>query len=341
MIVDRYYYNQLNKVEKVIYKAFYEGVMAHQDIIPIPVKGKLSQEVFTKIFSALTRDNPLIYYLNQSACKFAQDALGHIAICPQYFFSKEKIKVYNRKIEQKVNELAAHLHLTEGTDYDKALKVHDWLCQNVTYDQQGHDMSDPVRVIMTHNIIGVFAHKCAQCEGIAKAVKVLLNAVDVKCIVAIGMADSKKEKGPHAWNIVNINGTAYHMDVTWDIGVRPLGMSSFCYDYFILSDEFVYVDHTVDNKLPVCSSMKMNYFTKNRTVFTLKIQLLAYLEKGLSFGQKEFYIRLDGKLKNPKTSEIIREFILKRIWETEKKSVQIQYSENKTIGTCWVKIRQH
>ncbi len=322
----------------MIYKAFYEGVMAHQDIIPIPVKGNLSQEVFTKIFAALTRDNPLIYFLNQSACKFAQDAMGHIAICPQYFFSKEKIKVYNRKIEQKVNELAAQLHLLEGTDYDKALKVHDWLCQNVTYDQQGHDMSDPVRVIMTHNIIGVFAHKCAQCEGIAKAVKVLLNAVDVKCIVATGMANSKRETGPHAWNVVNLNGTPYHMDVTWDIGAVNKNMSSLPYDYFNVSDELVYKDHKADCKLPVCGSLELNYFTKNNTVFHSKHRLLTYIDKLIASGQGEYYIRLEGKLRSCENINMLRSTIRNKVRGQNSKQLDIKYTINENIGTCWIKI---
>ena len=33
MIVDRYYYHQLNKEEQAIYKAFYNGVMVHEDIM--------------------------------------------------------------------------------------------------------------------------------------------------------------------------------------------------------------------------------------------------------------------------------------------------------------------
>ena len=65
MIVDRYYYHQLNKQEQAIYKAFYKGVMSHQEIIPIPVRGEFSQESFERIFMAMTRDNPLIYFLNQ------------------------------------------------------------------------------------------------------------------------------------------------------------------------------------------------------------------------------------------------------------------------------------
>ena len=86
MIVDRYYYHQLNRQEQMIYKAFYNGVMAHKEIIPIPVDGEFAKENVEHVFMAMTRDNPLIYFLNQSACSIARDVWGHTAICPQYFF---------------------------------------------------------------------------------------------------------------------------------------------------------------------------------------------------------------------------------------------------------------
>lgn len=85
-----------------------------------------------------------------------------------------------------VNELAGKLQLLECNDYEKELRVHDWICRNIEYDYEGSDKNKLSRVIASHNILGVFAHHKAQCEGIAKAVKVLLNAVDVKCIVATG-----------------------------------------------------------------------------------------------------------------------------------------------------------
>ena len=115
MIVDRYYYHQLNKSEQTIYKAFYDGVMEYRQIIPIPVKS-ISQEQFTKIYAAITRDNPLIYHIHLSSFIFFTDVLVHTSIYPQYFFSIAKVKEYNRKIEKAVNELVAQLKLTEGTD---------------------------------------------------------------------------------------------------------------------------------------------------------------------------------------------------------------------------------
>lgn len=338
MIVDRYYYNQLNKVEKVIYKSFYKGVMEHKDIIPIPVKGNLTQEVFSKIFDSLTRDNPLIYFLNQSTCKFAQDSMGHIAIIPQYFFPQDKIKDYNRRIERAVNQLADQLKLTEGNDYDKALKIHDWICQNVSYDKNGHDINDPARVVMAHNIIGVFAQRRAQCEGIAKAVKVLLNAVDVKCIVATGIATGKRESGPHAWNIVNLDGTAYHMDVTWDIGARQSGTGEIAYDYFNISDELIIKSHKADSKLPECKSMKLNYFTKNKTTFSSKTILLAYVTKMVSSGQKELYFRLEGKLMKSNVVDDIINTASKTLIQLGRKPLSVQRIPNEAIGTYWLKI---
>ena len=65
VIVDRYYYHQLNKQDQAVYRAFYDGVMAHQNIITISVRGDFPQEAFERIFDVMTKDNPLIYYLNQ------------------------------------------------------------------------------------------------------------------------------------------------------------------------------------------------------------------------------------------------------------------------------------
>lgn len=339
MIVDRYYYSQLNKQEQAIYKAFYNGVMNHQDIIPISVKGMFSQTAFMKIYSAVTRDNPLIYFLNQSACNYAQDVFGHTAICPQYFFDAKTIKEYNRKIEKVVNGLAGQLQLTEGTDYEKIIKVHDWLCRNVHYDFQGADMSNPARVISAHNIIGVFAQRRAQCEGIAKAVKVLLNAVNVKCIVATGVTTKEGNAIPHAWNIVNINGRPYHMDVTWDIGGITENSNRIPYDYFNINDAMISKTHKADDKLPVCDRLDANYFTKNQLVFKSKIQLLSYIKNEIQKGTKEFYIRLDGNLAPSDVSQDIINVVAKVMLEQGNNSVTSKQILNEEIGTYWLKIQ--
>lgn len=334
MIVDRYYYAQLNKQEQAIYKAFYKGLMAHEDIIPIPIRGQLSKEVFNKIFLAMTRDNPLIYYVNQSACNWATDMFGHTAICPQYFYNKDTVKKYNRNIEKTVNNLAGQLRLTEGTDYEKELRVHDWFCKNVNYDFKGTDMDNLARVVLSHNIVGVFAKQKAQCEGIAKAVKVLLNAVDIKCIVATGDADANGSREHHAWNVVDIDGNPYQVDVTWDIGASKGRVS---YDYFNVTDEIIGKTHKLEDKVPECTSLKDNYFERNKLTFKSKSQLIAYITREISQGQTEFYFRLDGMFMKMRRSELAG-MVTKLAAGGNGKAVRVQQVSNEKVGTCWIRI---
>ena len=338
MIVDRYYYNQLNKGEQAIYRAFYKGVMAHQDVIPIPIRGSLSEDKFNRIFMAMTRDNPLIYFLNQTACSFAQDMFGHTAICPQYFFSKDVIKQYNRKIEDAVNSLAVSLKLTEGSEYEKERKVHDWMCNFVSYDENGGDAKDIARVIAAHNIIGVFAHHSAQCEGIAKAFKVLLNAVDVRCIVATGDATENGVPGPHAWNIVNIDNTPYQVDVTWDIGAIGKSKDRMAYDYFNITDEMIRIDHVPDDNLPKCDSLELNYFTKNKCYFKTKIQLMAYVTMKLKRGETDLYFRVNPKMNLNGIINDISNMAAKELAEQGQRGIRVQQSVNEGLGICWVRI---
>lgn len=301
MIVDRYYYHQLNKDEQKIYRVCYEGVMAHKDVIPLPVRGKLPQDMIMRIFNALMRDNPLIYYVNQVACGVGTDENGNIALTPQYFFDESVVKRYNKKIQEVVNDLAEKLKLTEGTEYEKELKIHDWICENIEYDEDGHDINNVKGVILSHNIIGVFAHHKAQCEGIAKACKVLLNAVDIRCIVAMGKATLNAESMPHAWNIVNIDNKPYLVDFTWDIGrndvadAKSTSGRKVYYDYFNVTDNDLAKNHTSEIVYPTCESMEMNYFVRNGLCFKSKKDALKYVEDALKQGDKDFYFRLLGR----------------------------------------------
>ncbi len=338
MIVDRYYYQKLNPTEQVIYRTFYRGVMAHQELIPLPIRGTLSKESFGRIFNAMTRDNPLIYFLNQSACSCARDLLGHTAICPKYFFDKEKVKEYNRKIERTVNQIIDDLNLLNCSSYEKELRIHDWFCKNISYDYEGSDRTKVVRAIASHNIWGVFAYHKAQCEGIAKAVKVLLNAADEKCIVVCGEACKNKTTIPHAWNLVNIDGHPYHLDVTWDIGAKGKEIQRIPYDYFNLSDEWIGIEHRTDTLLPEAASMDQNYFLLNGILFHHSDEVLSFVETNLQKGAIEFYIRYLGRKKMRELVQELQRKIVKFYQEQGCSDKQIRSSVNEQIKTCWIGI---
>lgn len=297
MIVDRYYYQCLNDREKAVYQIVYAGIRDHKELIPVGAF-TLGEKSFDRVFHAVVADNPLLYYCNHSVMNIAQDQFGNNAFCPQYFYTEDQVRKYNQKIQETVNRLIAELRLTEGSDYEKVLKLNDYFCKNVKYDHEGKDLNDVARVIMSHNILGVFAKKRAQCEGIAKAAKVLLNAVDVKCIVAEGVA--KMEDGTqslHAWNVVKEDGEPYHVDITFNIGQTTNG--NVAYDWLNVTDSMIKGNHTIDPDvmLPICSADRLNYYKVNKAVFSIKSFACEYVRKKIRQGERLIYMRFSGRIK--------------------------------------------
>ena len=336
MVLDRYYYNRLNNNEKTIYKEIYKGCMEHKDLIPISGTMKELSHSNVRIVKALTDDNPLLYFINQTMMNFSRDFMGNMVAVPQYFFSSEKKKEYDRKIQDKVNRLIYELKLLEGSEADKVRKVHDYLCANIKYDYKGSDINNTDHFISAHSIIGVLKNKSAQCEGIAKTSKVLLNAVDVHCIFVTGNAEMDNGGfGPHGWNIVNIDGAPYHMDATMDIGAA--GSNGYIsYDYYNVTDEQIRINHEFPDEYPKCVSTDKNYFVINKSYFTGKTKLREYITNQIKSGAMMLYFRLGGSLR---ASEICNEMVnygFNVLCDIGKDNVKGYTVVNEDMNTCRV-----
>jgi transglutaminase/protease-like cytokinesis protein 3 len=144
-------------------------------------------------------------------------------------------------------------------DYEKEKSVHDLLIENVVYDTVAFQNLNKYHS-RSNSILGVLFYKTAVCEGIAKVTKMLLNLLDIKCIVAMGTAGGEL----HSWNIVKIDNEAYQLDVTWDINLSS--KDNFRYDYFNLTDQEMLIDHNPSIKYPACKSNQSNYFYKSKLV---------------------------------------------------------------------------
>lgn len=332
MIGDRYYYGKLPENERKIYQEIYKGCTEHRDVIQISASEDVAKS-YSRIVQALMDDNPLLYFLNQSTIEYAQDAYGNTAVLPQYFFPAEKVAVYNQRLQDAANRIIFELKLTEGTDLEKVRKVHDYLCRNISYDYQGSDTGEVTRVITSHNVLGVFAHKKAQCEGISKAAKVLLNAVDVRCIVVFGQAENKDSlMADHCWNIVNIEGHPYHMDITFDIGN---GSGDYiAYDYYNVTDAQIRKDHIFSTGLPKCVNKEANYFEQESLVFTSKRKLESYISKQIADGARMLYFKLAGKLKAWEIGNDLVTYAEKVFAGNEEGITIVDIAVNESLNTC-------
>lgn len=131
------------------------------------------------------------------------------------------------------------------SDFEKALALHDWLINNADYSSY--------RTFFGAE--GVLVYGEGVCQSYTDAYAMLLDKVGIshKAVVSSSM--------DHAWNLVQLDGEWYHVDVTWD---DPVGGTE-QHIYFGLTDELMSKDHTWDNasSLPAATGTRYQYGVDN------------------------------------------------------------------------------
>lgn len=124
------------------------------------------------------------------------------------------------QMDQAVSNVLKSLNLSNKTDYQKIKAIYDYICSNITYDYV--NLNDD-SYLLKHTAYAALINKTAVCQGYATLFYRLSleSGVDTRVITG----DSG---GPHAWNIVKLNGKYYNLDSTWDAG-------SSSYFYFLKS----------------------------------------------------------------------------------------------------------
>lgn len=254
MAGESYYYNQLNKVQQAVYHAMKNGLQALAPSFQVPL---LEGRELSDIYFMLRLDCPEIFYTVKFKYRYYPDS-GNAEIFPEYLFDKNKIRAHQKAMKSRVEKLARPaLKLSEA---EKEQYIHDFICQNVRYDK--------LKKPYSHEIIGPLGQGVGVCEGIAKSVKILCDALGIWCIIALSEANPEKGiKYRHTWNVVRIGGKYYHLDVTFDNTLG--GGERLRYDYFNLSDKQIFRDHEMLVwKIPSCEDGDHFYYKEKKISFT-------------------------------------------------------------------------
>ncbi len=251
---ENYYYNQLNKDQKRVYYAMKEGLLKLQESFPVL---KLSNRELSDIYFMVRMDWPELFYSVKFSYRYYPDSTM-VELVPEYLFTKDKIKEHRQAMQSRVKKLA--LQAAKLDEKGKELFIHDFIVNNVKYDKLKKEYS--------HEIIGALGNGVAVCEGMAKAVKILCDELGIWCIVALSEANPDKGiKYRHAWNVIRIDGTYYHLDATFDNTLSKGDVVR--YDYVNLSDKQVFRDHEpVIWRVPVCTEGDHFYYREKKVSWT-------------------------------------------------------------------------
>lgn len=210
-----------------------------------------------KIMFAVEADHPILFWFDgvtysYYATKYKGDNpwdykidTVYLTVAPEYRTGatrgavKKSIETGLKPYLSKIDSMRKN----NKSSFEIELAVHDMIVENTeyVYNQYG----EPEGAAWAHNIAGILTKKKAVCEGYAKTFQLLLNYANIPSIYAIGWGGSEG----HAWNLVQLEGNWYNVDITWnDQGTKQKtyyqGVS---YRYFNCLDDVFLEKHSYDS----------------------------------------------------------------------------------------------
>ena len=248
---DVIYYETGDEAAAALRKAMKE----RQEKVTIGVHGKTDQEGLRQLIGALldratehTGEPTEGDYINFQYASYkgaAQTTLDGVspAVEVEYTLEYYDTAEQEKAVDDKVSEIISGMGLGRKTDYEKLVEIYKYICSNTEYDKTEDD-SD-----IRRTSYGALIEGQAVCQGYSLALYRLLLEAGIDNRIIYGKAvQPGGEEGPHTWNIVDLYGKYYYVDITWDdLYLTPMEKYAKKPDNvrFPRNQELAYV-HTVD-----------------------------------------------------------------------------------------------
>ena len=226
---DHHYFYRvtLEPRRKQVYDEIRSGLLDVDASIPITTEKVTIEEAFD-LYQMVVMDGPELFYVSASCSAYYDRNGWTTSIVPDYNQLSQDVSGASEAIRA-ATASAVEVMEELPSDIERVRFAHDYLTSHVTYVLPSPHDQNCYSALVNHRSV---------CAGYSRAFQYLLHHVDIPCAYLEGDAN-----GPHAWNLVQLGGQFYAMDVTWDdpMGNHP---DRFFYTYFNLTDaEFEY-DHT-------------------------------------------------------------------------------------------------
>ena len=214
---------------------------------------------------------------------------------------------------------------TDGSDYEKALWLHDWLLQQLDYDHS----------LKWSSAESALTRKLGTCQAYESAYSKLLTAA------GITNAETRDTYDGHTWNAMKLDGKWYQVDCTWDDTKDNYYNFDPTHLYFGLTDELMALAHNGHNKIYTASgygtrstSLADNYFVRNGDAAKWARAYAERIQKNLNAGKTRFEVSTDNASYPPSISGIqngIIAYALNQMtWKAGSKKVALRVAGTST-----------
>lgn len=172
----------------------------------------ISYSRWEELQTVILHETPELFHIYALGCRYYKSTDLIVDISANYLSYADTAAEYDsclNKMRSGAGYLLQGVKNNDAlTDVEKALILHDRLAVWTEYDVEGANTTSTYSKI--HGAYSALGEASSVCQGYAMAYMYLLEQVGIESDYC-----SSNELN-HGWNIVYIDGTSYHVDVTWD-----------------------------------------------------------------------------------------------------------------------------
>lgn len=331
---DRYCYTSglLTEKQKLLYLNIRNAVKTQQKTLELNQNARFSKDDLSFIIQCINTDFPEYYWLTGEYSYQTINSIVSSVTFKYRSFNDSYTAALTKVVEDFVEDLPKNL-----SSYQLELRAHDFLCERITYDSKSAS-SGASSDSHTYSAYGALVSKKCVCEGYSRAMQLLMNRVGVRCTLVRG-----DDGGGHMWNMIEIGGNWYHLDVTWD---DPANATQYNHFYFnVTTEELLSTGRTIEPNYPsnkdgeyniktrICNKTTYNYFNQNNTILDGSGDaetITAAIKSAKSKGKKycEFYATATSNYRDFKGNESVENELSNAVFAAGLNGYSISFTSN-------------
>ena len=176
---------------------------------------------FAALYNAVIHENPELFHVTTKYnVSYYTETMLIISLTPTYIDSKSNVEKMRKSFDAAVASAVAAVP-KNVSEVEKVLAVNDYLVLNTAFAGE----KNTTAFTAYHALVG----KSAVCQGYALAFSLIMSKLGITaCVVT-------SNSMMHMWNMVELGGKWYHVDVTWN-DPEPDVLGGVLHKYLLLSD---------------------------------------------------------------------------------------------------------
>lgn len=228
------FYSELKEAEKRVYDGYVTNYVVGQknEAFTVDLSGfgytssdtTSAKDAIISAAAAFAYDHPEIFWIRSFGysltCQSGNVTSVTITSNAAYNGAYAQLDTVQYGINNTVAQLDSAIASTSGSRYDILKVIHDYICNNVSYDNvaAAYGTANYGYAYTAAPLFGGGSRgKQFVCEGYSKAFKILCDRYEIPCVLVSGTAKATSGDGNHMWNYVQMDdGKWYGVDTTWD-----------------------------------------------------------------------------------------------------------------------------